>query len=114
MDESKVIELVELARQTGELRKGVNEATKAIERNVAKLVVYANDANPPEIVMHLKPLCEEKEIPCATVGSKSELGRAAGIKVACASVAVVSFGTGADLDTARASVEREKRQVVAA
>lgn len=97
MDESRVLELFELARQTGSIRKGVNETTKAIERNIAKVVAYAKDVDPPEIVMHLKPLCEEKNIPCIEVKSKTELGKIAGINVACSAVAITDFGKGADL-----------------
>lgn len=97
MDESRMLELFELARQTGTIKKGVNEATKAIERNSAKIVAYAKDVEPPEIVMHLKPLCEEKSIPCVQVASKKELGKIAGINVACAAVAVTDFGKGNDL-----------------
>lgn len=97
MDESKVLELFELARQTGSVKKGVNETTKAIERNVAKLVVFAKDVEPPEIVMHLKPLCEEKGIACVEVNSKKDIGKLVGISVACASAAITDFGKGADL-----------------
>lgn len=97
MDESRMLELFELARQTGTIKKGVNEATKAIERNSAKIVAFAKDVEPPEIVMHLKPLCEEKNIPCIQVASKKELGKIAGINVACAAVAVTDFGKGNDL-----------------
>lgn len=97
MDESKVLELFELARQTGSVKKGVNETTKAIERNVAKLVVFAKDVEPPEIVMHLKPLCEEKGIVCVEVSSKKDIGKLVGINVACASAAITDFGKGTDL-----------------
>jgi large subunit ribosomal protein L7Ae len=97
MDESKVLELFELARQTGSVRKGVNETTKAIERNIAKVVIYAKDVEPPEIVMHLKPLCEEKNIPCMEVGNKKEIGKVLGINVSCASAAITDFGKGTDL-----------------
>ena len=97
MDESRMLELFELARQTGTIKKGVNETTKAIERNSAKVVAFAKDVEPPEIVMHLRPLCEEKNIPCIEISSKKELGRIAGINVACAAVAVTDFGKGTDL-----------------
>ena len=40
-DEAKILEAVEIARTTGKIRKGANEATKAIEKGNAKLVVYA-------------------------------------------------------------------------
>ena len=53
MDTSRILEIVEVARETGKIRKGVNEVTKAIERGQAKVVIAAEDVNPPEIIMHL-------------------------------------------------------------
>lgn len=97
MDESRMLELFELARQTGTIKKGVNETTKAIERNTAKVVAYAKDVSPPEIVMHLKPLCEEKKIPCIEIPTKAELGKVAGISVACSAIAITDFGKGTDI-----------------
>jgi len=96
MDETKIFELLDLVRQTGKLKKGVNEATKAIERGLAKLVVAAKDVDPPELIMHLKPLCEEKKISYSEVSSKKELGRMIGINVGCAAIAVIDFGQASD------------------
>ncbi|RLJ01035.1 MAG: 50S ribosomal protein L7ae [Candidatus Aenigmatarchaeota archaeon] len=93
----KVLELVETARATGHVDKGTNETTKAVERGIAKLVVIAEDVDPPEIVMHLPPLCEEKDVPYIYVKSKDELGRAAGITVRAASVAIIKLGDGEEL-----------------
>lgn len=89
-----VLELVELARETGKIRKGVNEATKAVERGIAKAVVVAEDVDPPEIIMHLSPLCDEKKIALFKISSKSELGRAAGLDVSTAAVAITDLGEG--------------------
>jgi large subunit ribosomal protein L7Ae len=83
---------IEQARKTGKIEKGINEVTKAIERGVAKLVVYAKDVEPKEIVMHLPALCKEKEIDCHEADSKTKLGAAAGISVACTSIAITDFG----------------------
>lgn len=88
----KVYEAIEVAKATGKLRKGTNEATKAIEKGQAKLVVIAKDINPPEITMHIPLLSEEKGIPCVQVPSKEELGAAAGIDVPTGSVAIVQEG----------------------
>ena len=90
--DNKILEAVELARSTGYIRRGTNEATKAIERGNAALVVIAKDVDPPEVVMHLPPLCEEKNIPYVKTSSKDELGRAAGIDVRCAAIAIVKPG----------------------
>jgi len=84
--------IVEKARKTGKIEKGINEVTKAIERGTAKLVVYASDVNPKEITMHLSILCKEKDIPCEEVDSKQKLGIAAGIKVPCSSIVIIQEG----------------------
>jgi len=84
--------IIERARKTGKVDKGVNEATKAAELGVAKLVVYAADVTPKEIVSHLSVICKEKNIPCHEVDSKQKLGIAVGIKVNAAAVAVINAG----------------------
>jgi len=92
MDESKVLHIVEIAKNTGKIRIGTNEATKAVERGIAKLIVVADDVNPREVIMHLDPLCNEKKIPLAHVKSKQELGRACGVNVPAASIAIIEEG----------------------
>ena len=66
------LEAIELAKKTGKIKKGTNEVTKVVERGTAKLVVTAKDVNPPEIIMHLPALCEEKEIPLVEVEKKED------------------------------------------
>ncbi len=88
----KVYDAVEGARKTGKIRKGVNEVVKAVERKQAKLVVIAEDVDPPEVVAHLPPLCDERGVPYVYVPKKLELGAAAGIDVSAAAVAVVEPG----------------------
>jgi len=88
----KSYEAVEIAKDTGKLRKGVNETTKCIERGLAKLVVLASDVEPQEILMHLPVICNERKVPCVFVPSKLELGKAAGIDVATSSIAIEESG----------------------
>ncbi|MFH0710985.1 MAG: 50S ribosomal protein L7Ae [Candidatus Aenigmatarchaeota archaeon] len=90
----KVLQALEMAKNTGKVRKGTNETTKAIEKGIAALVVIASDVEPPEIVMHLPPLCDEKKIPYVHIPSKMELGRAIGIDVPSAAAAIVDPGEG--------------------
>ena len=87
-----VYTIVEKAKRTGKIEKGTNEVTKAIERGTAKLVVYATDVEPKEIVQHIPLLCKEKGIICKDVDSKQKLGIAVGIPVAASSVAVIEAG----------------------
>ncbi len=88
----KAYEAVEGARDTGKLRKGTNETTKVVERKQAVLVVIAEDVEPPEVVAHLPPLCDEKGIPYIYVPSKRELGAAAGIDVGAAAITIAEAG----------------------
>ena len=91
-NEAKILEAVEIARTTGKIRKGANETTKAIEKGQAKLVVYAADVTPKEIIMHLPLLCKDKRIACLAISKKEDLGAAAGLPVATSAVAIVKEG----------------------
>ena len=82
----------EKAKKSGKIEKGTNEVTKAIERETAKLVVYAKDVEPKEIVQHLPVLCKEKNIPCVEADSKQKLGISAGLPVSTSSVVIVDAG----------------------
>jgi len=94
---AKVLQLVEAAKNGGKLKRGTNETTKTIEKGKSHLVIIANDVEPPEVVMHLPVLCDEKKIPYVYVQSKMELGRASGIDVPCAAISVVEVGEGKEL-----------------
>ncbi|MDP3916703.1 MAG: 50S ribosomal protein L7Ae [Nanoarchaeota archaeon] len=89
---NQAYEAIELAAKTGKIKKGTNEVTKAVERGIAKLVLYAQDVNPAEVIMHLEPLCKEKETPCVKVPGREELGAAAGLNIPTSSVAVIQSG----------------------
>ena len=93
----RALQAVETAKNTGKLRRGVNETTKAVERGNAQLVVIADDVEPEEIVMHLPVLCDEKKIPYIHVPNKVELGRSSGIDVGSAAIAIVEAGEGKSL-----------------
>ena len=93
----KALEAIEIARNSGKIKKGTNETTKAIERGVAKLVAIAEDVNPEEVIMHLPALCEEKKVSCVLIKSKIELGAAAGLALGCSSVAITEEGNAKDL-----------------
>ncbi|HKZ48755.1 MAG TPA: 50S ribosomal protein L7Ae [Thermoplasmata archaeon] len=90
----KTYQVVELARDSGKVRKGTNEVTKIVERGDAQLVVMAEDVQPEEILAHMPLLCEEKSVPYAYVPSKQELGVASGLGKATASIAVLDAGKG--------------------
>ncbi len=89
---ASVYDIIEKARKTGKIEKGTNEVTKAIERGTAKLVVYAADTQPKEIIQHLPILCKEKNIQCMEADNKQKLGIAAGLGIPTASIAVIDLG----------------------
>ena len=90
-------EALQIASKSGVVRKGTNEATKAVERAIAKLVVIAEDVDPPEVVAHLPILCEERKIPYVFVPSKEKLGNAVGIDVPAAAACILKEGDAAGL-----------------
>lgn len=85
----KLFEQCEKASQKKHLKKGANEACKALNRDHAELIILAADATPIEIILHLPLLCEDKSVPYIFVSSMAELGQACGTSrnvVACAIV----------------------------
>lgn len=91
--ENRLLELLSEVKESGKLKKGINETTKSVERGVAKLVLLSEDVDPPEVVMHLPALCDEKSVPYAYVKRQEDLGKACGLSTkSCASAAVLDPG----------------------
>jgi large subunit ribosomal protein L7Ae len=95
--QNKALEALEIARDTGKIKKGANEATKAIERSHAAMVLIGGDVDPEEIVMHLAPLCEEKKIPYLFIKKQNDIGAASGLEVGSTAAAIVKPGKAKDL-----------------
>lgn len=89
-----IYEVVRVSSQTGKVRKGTNETTKAIERGQAKLVIIAEDVEPPEVVAHLPIICEERKCHYVYVPSKQELGKVLGIDIGTAAACIIDAGEG--------------------
>ena len=90
----KAYALAEIARDSGKVKKGTNEVTKAVERGAAAIVIMATDVEPPEILAHMPALCEERNVPYVYVPSKAELGSAIGLDKPTASIAIIDVGKG--------------------
>ena len=95
--QTKALEAITVAADTGRIRKGANETTKGIESGNATLVIIAEDVDPEEVVMHLPMICNEKNVPYCYVPTKKELGAAAGLTVQCAAIAIEKPGNAAEL-----------------
>ncbi len=87
---------MQIARDSGKIKKGTNETTKAVERGVAKLVLIAEDVDPPQVVAHIPILCEERKIPYLYVPSKLELGKSVGLDVGSAAASITDPGEAKD------------------
>jgi len=90
-------EALQIASKTGVVRKGTNETTKAVERAQAKLVIIAEDVDPPEVVAHLPLLCDERKIPYVFVPTKEQIGKALGIDVPAAAACIAKEGDAAGI-----------------
>lgn len=90
-------EALQVALDTGKVKKGTNETTKAVERGIAKLVYIAEDVQPPEVVAHLPLLCDEMRIQYIYVPSKSRLGMSISIPVGSAAASILDPGDANDL-----------------
>jgi large subunit ribosomal protein L7A len=78
----------EKVKQAKQLVIGTKQSKKAIERQQTMLVVLAQDAD--LMVTHpIQVTCEEKHIAYAYVPSMKELGKASGIQVGTAVVAIL-------------------------
>ncbi len=87
-----ILEALRVAATSGKVKKGTNEATKAIERGSSKLIVIAEDVEPPEVVAHLPILCEEQGAAFVFVPTKKELGNSLGIEITSAAAAILDAG----------------------
>ncbi len=67
---------------------GAKQTKRAIEKEEAKVVYVARDAE-DRVTEPILKLCKEKDIEVCEVPSMRELGRACGIEVGSASVAII-------------------------
>ena len=107
IDEKLAFTIIQKAKETGKIKVGANEVTKAVERGQALLVLAASDVSPAEIVAHFPGLCSEMNIPFGSMGTKAELGSLVGIKSTTA-IAVIEAGSAKkDLEALNSSVKEE-------
>ena len=93
----KIYEMIQ-SNSNGRIKKGSNEVTKSAERGQAKMVIMAEDVNPPELLAHIPLICEEKGIPYAYVTSQQYLAAESGLPDGSrtASIAIIEVGSSAN------------------
>ena len=104
-----ILDLVQQALNYKQLKKGANEATKALNRGKSDLIIMAADTEPIEILMHLPLLCEDKNVPYVFVRSKQGLGRACGVSrpvIACSILQNEGSQLRNQIDTLKHSIEK--------
>lgn len=67
---------------------GAKQATKAVEKGLASLVYLAGDAD-VRVTTPIRELCTQKGVEVVMVPSMGELGKACGIEVGAAAVALL-------------------------
>ncbi|OCT87645.1 H/ACA ribonucleoprotein complex subunit 2-like protein [Xenopus laevis] len=76
----KLYKCVKKAIKHKNIRRGVKEVQKFINKGEKGIVVMAGDTLPIEVYCHIPVMCEDRSIPYSYVPSKSDLGAAAGSK----------------------------------
>ena len=60
----ELLDLVQQGSHMRQLKKGANEATKALNRGTAEIVILAADTSPLAILLHIPLLSEDKNGMC--------------------------------------------------
>jgi len=110
INEKQIFSLLQKAKETGKLKIGVNEVTKALERGQSKLVLGATDVSPAEIIAHLPGLSKEMKAGYIALANKTELGASVGIKNTSA-IAILDAGSAKkELDEVLKSLTEDKKE----
>uniref|UniRef100_A0A8C6UBG2 NHP2 ribonucleoprotein homolog (yeast) n=1 Tax=Neogobius melanostomus TaxID=47308 RepID=A0A8C6UBG2_9GOBI len=68
------------ASKVKQIRRGVKEVQKFINKGEKGIVVLAGDTLPIDVYCHLPVMCEDRSLPYAYIPSKLDLGSSAGSK----------------------------------
>ncbi|MDQ0163564.1 50S ribosomal protein L7ae-like protein [Bacillus alveayuensis] len=78
----------EKVSQAEKIIVGTKQTAKALKNDLVKEVVIAEDAE-PRVTMKVIQLAEQKQVPITKVDSMKKLGKACGIEVGAAAVAII-------------------------
>ncbi|XP_054902650.1 H/ACA ribonucleoprotein complex subunit 2-like protein [Poeciliopsis prolifica] len=76
----KLYKCVKKAAKGKNIRRGVKEVQKFINKGEKGIVVLAGDTLPIDVYSHLPVMCEDRSLPYAYIPSKVDLGSSAGSK----------------------------------
>uniref|UniRef100_A0A8D0GGW1 H/ACA ribonucleoprotein complex subunit 2 n=1 Tax=Sphenodon punctatus TaxID=8508 RepID=A0A8D0GGW1_SPHPU len=76
----KLYKCIKKAARNKQIRRGVKEVQKFINKGEKGITVLAGDTLPIDVYCHIPVMCEDRNLPYAYIPSKSDLGAAAGSK----------------------------------
>ncbi|KAK2500206.1 LOW QUALITY PROTEIN: hypothetical protein MC885_007615 [Smutsia gigantea] len=76
----KLYKCIKKAVKQKQIRRGVKEVQKFINKGEKGIMVLAGDTLPIEVYCHLPVMCEDRNLPYVYIPSKTDLGAAAGSK----------------------------------
>ncbi|NWR82628.1 NHP2 protein, partial [Furnarius figulus] len=76
----KLYKCIRKATKLKQVRRGVKEVQKFINKGEKGIVVLAGDILPIDVYCHIPIMCEDRSLPYAYIPSKSDLGAMAGSK----------------------------------
>lgn len=76
----RIYKCIKKAVKQKNIRRGVKEVQKFLNKGEKGIVILAGDTLPIEVYCHIPVMCEDLSIPYAYTPSKSDLGAAAGSK----------------------------------
>lgn len=76
----KLYKCIKKAVKQKQIRRGVKEVQKFVNKGEKGIMVLAGDTLPIEVYCHLPVLCEDQNLPYVYIPSKTDLGAATGSK----------------------------------
>uniref|UniRef100_A0A2K5QWM8 H/ACA ribonucleoprotein complex subunit 2 n=1 Tax=Cebus imitator TaxID=2715852 RepID=A0A2K5QWM8_CEBIM len=76
----KLYKSIKKALKQKQIPRGVKEVQKFVNKGEKRIMVLAGDTLPIEVYCHLPVMCEDRNLPCVYIPSKTDLGAAAGTK----------------------------------
>uniref|UniRef100_A0A2K5JLA2 H/ACA ribonucleoprotein complex subunit 2 n=1 Tax=Colobus angolensis palliatus TaxID=336983 RepID=A0A2K5JLA2_COLAP len=77
---SQLYKCIKKAVKQKQIRRGVKEVQKFVNKGEKGIMVLAGDTLPIEVYCHLPVMCEDRNLPYVYIPSKTDLGAAAGSK----------------------------------
>jgi U4/U6 small nuclear ribonucleoprotein SNU13 len=105
----QILDLIEIAKDFKQIKKGANEAIKCMKKGVAEIIIIASDSDPLEIVLHLPLICEDKNVPYIFILGKDALGKACGVNrpvLACSITSGINFKLNSQIRSIKDNIEK--------